>query len=269
MGSICVIIRVYNRVEDLKWCLNIIKDTWINYGYYIIVVSNGKQNGFLIDDETKSKIDCFVELEENTGHLTGNAQLLLEGHSHIPNNCDYTILLEADTWIYSDELIKSYVERLKSTNAVWASAKWHDASVSLATDFAIVQTKLLNEHQQILDFSIDPERYVASYLLHNNFMFIYIVENMPVHVPSYIKFFPYARRTRFNVFPNSKMVTYHIEELKGGIKDKKKYFNILSGKNYFDLKFGESVLIEKIKIRMFICLSYLFPRRSWFKKFKI
>jgi len=264
MRKICIIIRVYNRVEDLKHCLSIIKDTWTNFEYYIIVVSNGKKKGFLVDQESKGKINQLVELEENSGHLKGNSQLLLQGLPYIPDNCDYTILLEADTWIYSDVYIKKYISKLDKGIAVWASAKWYDSIFSLATDFAIVQSKFIKNHWQILDFGTRPEDYVANFLIDNNFQFIYITENMPIHVPSYIHHYPYTRGNRFNMFPKAKMVTYHVENLKGGMQKKKEYFNILSNTKYFDILVEKSSTLERVIVQMSIYFSYLLPRKSWF-----
>ncbi|MFR9166718.1 MAG: hypothetical protein ACLVKO_11060 [Dysgonomonas sp.] len=63
-----VIIRVYNRTEDLAYNLRIINDTWDRKNYHIIVVSNGYNSGYTIDDDSKKYIDELIVLTENSGH---------------------------------------------------------------------------------------------------------------------------------------------------------------------------------------------------------
>ena len=124
MNQVCVLIRVYNRIEDLRHCINIIRDTWNQNKYYILVAANGRSNGYVIPSETLAKIDRVVEIENNIGHFSGNSQLLLAGLPLIPDDCPYTVILEADTWIYGDDLISSYMARLHQEKAVWASAQF-------------------------------------------------------------------------------------------------------------------------------------------------
>ena len=128
MKKVCVLIRVYNRIEDLKYCIDIIRDTWKFNNYYIIVVANGKEDGYTLDNGSISKIDRLIEIENNVGHFTGNSQLLLKGLPQIPDECDYTIILEADTWLYGDELIVKYISKLNKQNAMWASAQFFSYS---------------------------------------------------------------------------------------------------------------------------------------------
>lgn len=271
MTKICVLIRVYNRIEDLENCVKIIKDTWKLNEYYVLVVANGKEKGYHINEEIKNNIDCLVELEKNAGHIEGNKQLLLEGIPYIPNDCMFTIILEADTWIYSDKIIQKYIARMANENAVWASAKWFYARFSLATDFAIINTKFLLANTTVLNFNtykntLDPEDYVAIYLIDNGFKYIHITENMPVHMPTYIKRYPFAPRHRFYVFPKSKMITHHVETLKGGMEEKKRYFNILSQTEYFKINGYKSPWFMRFAIKSAINSSYIFPNRSWIKK---
>ncbi|HLX55071.1 MAG TPA: hypothetical protein VKR58_14090, partial [Aquella sp.] len=115
---------MYNRIEDLKYCISIIKDTWKLNSYYILVVSNGREDGYILDEDSLNKIDHLIEIKNNIGHFKGNSQLLLEGLPYIPHDCEYTVLLEADTWLFSDKLINKYTSKLKEENSVWASAQF-------------------------------------------------------------------------------------------------------------------------------------------------
>lgn len=269
--KIAVLIRVYNRIEDLKYNLQIISDTWKENSYYIIVVSNGKNNGYIIPDECGDYIDKLVILNENAGHKKGNSQLLMEGARYIPDDCDYTLILEADTWVYGDKILSKYAHLLSmSSYAVWASADWYDKYYALATDFAIIKTDYLKKNPQIFDFELFPECHISNTLRDTNAGYIWIEENMPVHVPSYVKYkYPYVpniKEARFYVFPKSKMVTHHIEFLKKGMKQKKRYFNIVANLDYFEEDKVKAKTWERFKMKFWINLSKCFIKRSWYSK---
>lgn len=268
--KIAILIRVYDRIEDLKYNLQVIRDTWQVFDYYIIVISNGYPKGYEIADDSKALIDNLIVLEHNAGHKKGNSQLLLEGIKYIPSDCDYTIILEADTWIYQDKIVEKYVSSMdQSPNIVWSSADWYDKDYALATDFAIIRTDYIRKNPGLFDFELFPESHIANFLRDNNGQFQWITENMPVHVPSYISKYPYIddiSNKRFYIFPKSKMVTHHVEFIKGGMAQKKRFFNIVTGIDYFQ---EESVQLKgwkKFKVSFWINLSKLFLKKSWFKK---
>jgi len=269
--KIAVLIRVYDRVEDLKYNLRIISDTWKKNEYYIIVVSNGKSNGFDIPDSLNHLIDKLVVLDENAGHRRGNSQLLMEGAKYIPADCSMTLILEADTWMYGDRFITKYAGLLsENASAVWASADWYDKYYALATDFALIKTDYINTNPGIFDFELFPECHIANFLRDTNAGFIWIRENMPVHVPSYVKYrYPYVpniKEGRFYVFPKSKIVTHHIEFLKDGMAQKKRYFNIVTNFDYFaDVK-AKYKIWNRFKMKFWIGLSKCFIKRSWYSK---
>lgn len=269
--KIAVLIRVYNRIDDLKYNLQIISDTWTENEYYIIVISNGKNHGYIIPDECEKYIDKLVILEENAGHRKGNSQLLIEGAKYIPVDCNYTLILEADTWVYTDKIHSKYTTLLsQSGNAVWASADWYDKYYALATDFAFINTQYLKENPEIFDFELYPECHISNFLRDTGKDYIWIKENMPVHVPSYVKYkYPYIpniKEGRFYVFPKSKMVTHHIEFLKQGIEKKKRYFNIVADIDYFKKSTVKGKKWERFKMYFWINLSKLFIKRSWYSK---
>mgnify|MGYP006909064248 FL=1 len=267
--KVAILIRVYDRVEDLKHNLQIISDTWKENDYYTIVVSNGKSNGYEVTPDSLPLIDKMVTLEENAGHRRGNSQLLMEGIKYIPSDCKYTLILEADTWMYGDRVISKYTSLLdKSDFAVWASADWYDKYYALATDFAIIKTQYIIKNPGIFDFELFPECHISNFLRDTNAGYLWIKENMPVHVPSYVKYkYPYIpniKEGRFYVFPKSKIVTYHIEYLKGGMEQKKRYFNIIADYNYFTETRSNNKSWNRFKMKFWIGLSKLLVKRSWY-----
>lgn len=165
-AKISILIRVYDRLEDLNYNLKIIRDTWKLFDYYIIVVSNGKSNGFNILQESIPLIDKLVILEENAGHRKGNSQLLLEGIKYIPDDSDLTLILEADTWVYSDKIILKYSELLnQNKDIVWASADWYDKYHALATDIALIKSQFIKETPELFDFDLFPECHVCNVVI--------------------------------------------------------------------------------------------------------
>lgn len=269
--KIAILIRVYDRIEDLKYNLQIIRDTWKENEYYIIVVSNGKNKGYEMPAQSLQLIDKLIILEENAGHRKGNSQLLMEGAKDIPADCDFTLILEADTWLYTDAIVTKYTRLLsESKDIVWASADWYDRFYALATDIAIVKSDYIKTNPNIFNFELFPECHITNFLRDTGAKFMWITENMPVHVPSYIKYkYPYVpniKEGRFYVFPQSKMVTHHIEYLKRGMDEKKRYFNIVSDCDYFpNIKTGNKGC-QRFKMRFWIALSKLFLKRSWYSK---
>lgn len=274
--KVAILIRVYDRIEDLKHNLRIISDTWKENDYYTIVVSNGKNNGYEVTPDSLPLIDKLVILEENAGHRRGNSQLLMEGIKYIPSDCKYTLILEADTWMYCDSVISKYTSLLdKSDFAVWASADWYDKYYALATDFAIIKTQYIIKNPGIFDFELFPECHISNFLRNTNAGYLWIKENMPVHVPSYVKYkYPYIpniKEGRFYVFPKSKTVTHHIEYLKRGMEQKKRYFNIIANDDYFpDIK-SNNKSWNRFKMKFWIGLSKLLVKRSWYsdKTYKV
>lgn len=273
--NITILIRVYDRIEDLRHNLRIIRETWKNFDYYIIVVSNGKSKGFHIPAESIDLIDKLVILEENAGHRKGNSQLLMEGRKYIPENSDYTLILEADTWVYGDKIIKKYTDLLsKDQELVWASADWYDKYHALATDFAIIKTEFIRKSPELFDFDLYPECHVCNVITSYSKKYLWIREFMPVHIPSYVPlWYPYVpniKEKRFYVFPKALSVTHHIEWLKRGMSEKKKYFNIVSQTNFFEDEVPSFRTIKRLNMKYWITISSLFIKKSWFsnKKYK-
>lgn len=267
--KLAILIRVYDRIEDLKHNLQIISDTWKSNDYYIIVVSNGSNNGYEVLPESTPYINKLVVLEENAGHRKGNSQLLMEGAKYISSDCEYTLILEADTWMYGDGIISKYTELLsEQKDTVWASADWYDKYYALATDFAIIKTEYIKNNPDIFDFELFPECHMANFLRDTDVKSIWITENMPVHVPSYVKYkYPYVpniKEGRFYVFPKSKTVTHHVEYLAGGMEQKKRYFNILADTDYFPDAKVQAKGWNRFKMRFWINFSKCFLKRSWY-----
>lgn len=266
--DISVIIRVYDRMEDLAVCIESIRSYWSRYNYFLIVVGNGKSNGFTIPEQVKNSADRVIELEENLGHIDGNAQLLLAGIDYIPTDSRYTIILEADTWIFSDELIDRYIKMLDNSDAVWASSEWVKKYWSLGLDFSIIKTEFLKNNTNIFRFGSNPEAYVCNYLRENGHSFMYIKENMPVHIPKSMRFMQTNFGGRFRSFPCAKMITHHIEDLENGMNSKKLLANHCIGKKVFPLGNSFAIGFEHLKLLILRFVAIIVPKSTWLRKKK-
>jgi len=265
--NVAVVIRVYSRISDLDICLNLIKSYWKNNNYYIIVAANGKKNGFVISNESIKKIDKLIEIENNSGHLSGNSQLLSSSIEHIPLNCEYVIILEADTWVFSDNIIDKYICKMKVENCVWSSSEWVEKHYSLGLDFAIINTSYLKNNPKLFDFHKHPERYIYNYLFNDKQKFIYLKEAMPVHFPSLLRRFYNPSKGRMRCFSKVPMVTHHIEDLINGMEDKKKMSNITAGYKIFNIE--HNIFFDRIKLKIIEFIIAFFPRSKWIKRKEI
>lgn len=266
MKKISILVRVYDRLEDLEICLKLIRENWKINDYEVIAISNGKSKGYILTESIRNNCDKIIELEKNDGHLLGNSQLLKEGVKQIRLDSSYVVILEADTWICDDKIISKYIEKMEKNNSVWASAEWIKKYWTLALDIAIIEKNFLINNKEILNFSIHPEAFVCNYLLDKKEKFIYIKEHMPVHRPNMIKRIYNGYGGRIREFPKAKMVTHHIEDLENGISTKKSIANEIFNKKYFDT--GEKSRFSRKKIKFILFLIRICPNSSWFRRKK-
>lgn len=268
--NIAVIIRVYNRVDDLKYNVQIINDLWKENNYEIYIVFNGKDKGYSLDSSIKEKVAKIITLDKNAGHLEGNSQLLLEGMNNIEIDLfDYLIILEADTWLMGDQLITKYINKMNQLNAVWASNEWVESRHTIGLEFAIIEAKFISKYyKEIFTFTTRAEAWVMEYLMNIGEKYIFIKEIMPVHRPSIIKSIYNADLGRLRVFPLGNMVTHHIETLEGGMERKKELADIVYGHNYFSNHSNNKLNIKYILYSILGLSMKVIPKSSWFKKKK-
>lgn len=233
--KIAVIIRLFNRVTDAAENIALIRRTWTRHDYQIIVVANGVAAGHTLLADARR--DCmYIELGENAGHIAGNAQLLKAGAKAIPADCDFTVILESDTWLMDDLLIDKYIGKLNAAaDRVWASANWVDKYHSFAVDFALIKTPFLRANPGLFDFApeVTAECGIYNFLRDKRLTGLQIKELYPTHSPRALPWGPEVYFRRRCAFPLGPMVTHHIEHVAGGIERKKIIANRTAGKMVF------------------------------------
>jgi hypothetical protein len=262
-----VLIRVFNRLDDLKICVQTVRKYWRADEYHLVVVSNGAATGSPVPSEVHAQVDRVVELEQNAGHLEGTAQLLSAGVPYLPDACRYSVLLEADTWVFTDRTIHDYLPRLESRGAVWASAEWVERYWSLGIDFAIAETAYLKANPALFRFRAHAEAWIADYLLIHRQRFLYLREHMPVHCPKSLRFIgqKYTYGGRFRCFPKARTVTHHLEDLDHGLDSKKLWANICLARREFPLGDPRVIASEHRRLQAFMTLATHVPRSRWLR----
>lgn len=267
--KIAVILRVFNRLEDLRINVRLIRERWQRFEYYLIVSSNGTPNGFPLPDEVCRQADLVVELAENAGHLQGNTQLLKAAVPHLPDDCSYTVILEADTWLMDDALIEKYVRQMQVSGCCWASSEWIEKHWTLGLDFAILRTDFTKDcFTQLFAFGEYPERWVADYMIMHGVKFQYIRELMPVHQPRLLKKFYETPDGRFRLFPAGRMVTHHIEDLPHGMADKLYYAGVAAGAPVFGTRTDLRLTLCRFLCQAILTLARYLPRSRWLRQKK-
>ncbi len=264
--TVAVLVRVHQRTADLKVCLEAIRDYWKIYDYHIVIVSNGVKKGFTLSDEIRSLVDQVVELEEPQDHILGSSQLLLEGLPLIPEKCQYTVLLEADTWVFSDQIIDKYIRLMRDKKALWASAEWIKKVHSVALDFVIAETRFLKNNPGLFKFNKTPECFVCNYLRSHQGRYLLISECMPVHFPKFMRLFYKSVTGRRHSFNRARMVTHHLENLKGGMDEKKKLANIAAGFKAFDVEqTPREIRAGRCRLKWLELAMRIMPQSRWVK----
>ncbi|MDO6764329.1 glycosyltransferase family 2 protein [Agarivorans sp. 1_MG-2023] len=266
MKQITVVVRVFNRIDDLECCLKVIKGLWKQNHYHIVLVSNGKKSGFTVPTALENLVDSHICLEENAGHLKGNSQLLRAAIPCIPIESDYTVILEADTWLLDDSLITKYCSKMEKEGSVWSSSEWISNTWSVGLDFAIISSEYLRDNPSLVDYGEHPEKTVCNYLMDDKQHILFINENMPVHPSKTFRTLYPKCNYRFNTFVTSKMVTHHVEELDFSLEEKKHYANLCLEEDFFTVSLVQNRQLFRLKHRLIALLVRVLPQSSWFKR---
>lgn len=259
-----VLVRVFDRIPDLGVCLETIRTTWVENDYQVVVVSNGGGQGHRIPPADLGSFE-LLSLEQNAGHIRGNSQLLVEGLRRMSAECRYVVLIEADTWLFGDALITRIIRRMESRDWVWSSASWLDRYHSLALDFAVVSADAARSHPELFDFARHAECHVANTLRAKHLGYGFIPELMPVHVPRFVRALTPPTGGRFRCFPQAPIVSHHVEELAGGMEEKKWWANATLGREEFLVANPTNWEAQRRRLVWAQRLAKLSPRASWLR----
>src|SRR3972149_8871074 len=124
--KIAVVISTYNRVDDAKINMEIIRAIWEKSNLFgnikIIHSYNGKKQWY-----PEKYLEDSLVVTENKGHFHGAADLLDAGFLEIEKsewNTDYAIFLAADTWLTKPAFILRLLNEIKEKNLYLATNTW-------------------------------------------------------------------------------------------------------------------------------------------------
>lgn len=268
LSEIPVLIRVFDRMSDLECNVAVIRRCWQDRKYPIFIVSNGSKLGFGVPESVRNDAE-IIELSENPGHFHGASQLLMTGISAVPLQYKYLVILEADTWLLSDRILRKYIDTMEKDNdVVICAANWIDKYHSTAIDCAIIRLSFFRQHLELFDFgngdSIESRLY--SDVIGFGKKVVTIKEAYPTVLPKAMPFNVQADGRRRRVFPRMPMVTHHIENLSGGVEEKKIIADKTAGKSIFASSRGRvELMCCPMMYRLYEWILIITPKSRWFK----
>ncbi len=271
--EIPVLLRVYNRISDLEVNIDLIRRCWQDGNYRIFIAANGLSDGFIVPQGVQDVTTVF-DLGDNPGHKSGASQLLSTGLRNIPDEYEFVVTLEADTWILSEKIVTKYLGQMRNDEKiVWAGANWVDKFHSAAIDFAIVRVDFFKQNLNLLQF--DRMDSIESRLFNDihkaGMKVLNIKETYPTHIPKAMPFAVQASGRRRRAFPSVPMVTHHLEDLKGGLDEKVRIACQTAGYKIFeDARKNTTLKIYRAAYRFYEKVLQIVPKSRWLKgrKFK-
>lgn len=166
--NIGFLIYTYNRIDDAKINMEIIRDIWTRSKLFsdikIIHAYNGKKGWY-----PKKYLEDDLVIIKNTWHFQGAAELIDSGIKKIQDkykNIDYIIILSADTWLIKPKYVDNIIQNMNKDNLYLAACPWglpeHNdiANVGMAVDFFVIDFKWSKRYKM---FPINYKRFYNKY----------------------------------------------------------------------------------------------------------
>lgn len=182
--KIGVLLYTYNRVEDVRINMEIIRGVWnaqdVLKEVKIIHAYNGKKEWW----PEKYLEDELIYLP-NPGHFEGADLLISEGIKLCTekySSLDYVIILAADTWLVKPDFLEDIIGKMASTNKYIATSVWgSNTSADIwkqgcAIDFLILDLNwAIKGNLFPLRFKEFKEKYEELFLYQNQFLYLELV----------------------------------------------------------------------------------------------
>lgn len=147
--NIGILIYTYNRVDDAKINMEIIRNAWEKNKYFedvkIVHAYSGKKEWY-----PKKYLENDLVIIKNTWHFQGASDLIDAGMNKFKNkykDIDYVIVLASDTWLIKPAYVQSLIDKMKQDNLYLATCPWglpernKLSDVGMAADFFIIDLK--------------------------------------------------------------------------------------------------------------------------------
>ena len=154
--QISSIIITYNRIEDAKIQMELIRNLWTQEpllkNVTIYHIYNGNPEWY-----TEKYIEDSLITRKNPGHLLGAADLINTGiQNAVKNtkeNSHYIIITSADTWIIQPTKLANIINAMQNKAYLVATSHWF-LQKALATEFFVIKASFAHKV-----FPLDIEKY--------------------------------------------------------------------------------------------------------------
>jgi len=155
MKNIGVLIYTYNRVDDAKINIDIIRNVWEKSKHFkdikIVHSFNGKGEWY-----PKKYLENYLVATKNSWHFQGAADLIDAGIKTFQKkhkSVDYVIVLASDTWLIKPTYVESLLNKMKRDILYLATCPWglpernEIKDVGMAVDFFIIDLKWATKYK--------------------------------------------------------------------------------------------------------------------------
>lgn len=155
MKNIGVLIYTYNRIDDAKINMDIIRCVWGKLKFFKEVIIVHSYNGEKVWYPNKYLENDLVVIKNNW-HYQGASELIDAGIRKFQKkykNIDYIIVLASDTWIIKPTCLEEYLIKMEKDNLYLATCPWglpernKIKDVGMAVDFFIIDLKWASHYK--------------------------------------------------------------------------------------------------------------------------
>lgn len=155
MKNIGVLIYTYNRIDDARINMEIIRNIWRGTKPFqdvkIVHAFSGKKEWY-----PKKYLENELVAIKNSWHFQGAADLIDAGVKTFERkykNIDYVIVLASDTWLVDPGYVREILLKMKKEGSYLATCAWglpernSIADVGVAVDFFIIDAKWAKKYK--------------------------------------------------------------------------------------------------------------------------
>ncbi|MCK4539605.1 hypothetical protein KAU09_00445 [Candidatus Parcubacteria bacterium] len=166
--NIGVLIYTYNRIEDAKISMEIIRNYWTKSSLIndikIVHSFNGNKNWY-----PKKYLEDDLIRMRNSNHFQGASEMIDSGIKKMREkykNLDYVIVLASDTWLVKINYLESLLKKMRKKELYLATCPWGISKrnslfdVGISVDFFIMDFKWIKKYKM---FPIDYKNFFDKY----------------------------------------------------------------------------------------------------------
>jgi len=166
--NIGVLIYTYNRIEDAKINMEIIRNYWAKSSLIndikIVHSFNGNKNWY-----PKKYLEDDLIRMKNSSHFQGASEMIDSGIKKMNGkykNLDYIIVLASDTWLVKINYLESLLKEMRKKELYLAACPWGIPKrnllfdVGMSVDFFIMDFKWIKKHKM---FPINYKKFFDKY----------------------------------------------------------------------------------------------------------